>query len=260
MRRLLVVLGGVLVAVACRAEVACPAEPLKIAFVDRAAGAFLRGHGPDFDPADPGIIVQEVRTAVKALGCPAHLIRLPHKRLMSQLDAGEIDFAVGYADTPERLLRWRFPTTPQGVADKAQAVGESPIHWVVLADRQPELQAQWREGQLRGRLGSVQDTLSSQLAAERGFKTLPVVSLNDVPKLLSLRRFEAIAMPTMAYTEPFSQSPQPLASLDPPLGRLVYYTPSSRTLFERSPGLVRAFWQALCDEARRRPVAPGCRR
>ncbi len=259
MRALMLGLVCVLAAVPCRAQPLCPVEPLKIAFPDRAAGAFLRGTGAEFDADDPGIVVREVKSALKALGCPADLIRLPHKRALAQMDAGTVDFVVGFADSPERLRLWRFPLGPQGGVDKSMAIGESPIQWVVLASRRHELQALWREGRLGDHLGAGQDTLAAQLAAEQGLKTTQVINLNEVPKLLALGRFDAIAFPTMAYAEPMSQSQQPLATLEPPLGRLQYYAPASRALFERAPALVQAFWNALCQEARRRPVSPGCR-
>lgn len=260
MRLLTVALSCVVASSACRAQPHCPTEPLKIALGDRAAGAFLRGNGAEFDPVDPGIVVLEVRAAVKALGCPASLVRLPHKRILAQMEAGSIDFAVGYSDTPERLALWRFPLGPDGAVDRSMAIGQSPISWVVLRDRKVELEARWRDGRLHSQLGAVQETLAERLAAEKGFRKTPVLNLNEVPKLLVLGRFDAIAFPTMAYAEVMSQSTQPLATLEPPLGQLQYYAPASRALFERAPASVRAFWDALCDEARRRPVSPGCKR
>lgn len=259
MRALMLGLVCVLAALPCRAQPLCPVEPLKIAFPDRAAGAFLRGTGAEFDADDPGLVVREVKSALKAIGCTADLIRLPHKRVLAQMDAGTVDFVVGFADLPERLRLWRFPLGPQGGADKSMAIGESPIQWVVLAARRVELQARWREGSPGSQLGALQDSVSALIAEAQGFKTRQVLNLNEAPKLLMLGRFDAIAMPTIFYAETLSSSPEPLATLEPPLGKMQYYAPASRALFERAPALVQAFWNALCQEARRRHVSPGCR-
>lgn len=260
MRGLAVSLSLVMVASTCAAVPPCPASPVRIAFGDRAAGAFLRGNGPEFDPTDPGIVVLEVRAAVKTVGCPATLVRLPHKRLLAEMDSGSIDFAVGYTDTVERLERWRFPQGADGSVDPGMAVGQSAIRWVVLRDRRDEQQQRWSEGQLSGRLGALQDTLAERLAAGAGLKTASVLNLNEVAKLLTLRHFDAIALPTMPYAEVLSQQAQNLATLEPALGQMLYYAPASRTFAERSPAYVRALWQALCDEARRRQTSPGCKR
>lgn len=259
MRMSIALLALLLATVSGRAvALVCPDRPVQIAFADRAAGQFLRGQGSSFVEPDPGRAVLEVRAAVKALGCPAVLSRLPHARLVQGLDDGDIDLAVGYHDLPERVQRWRFPMTPEGQADRSQSIAVSPVAWVVLKDRKDDLEPGWRNGSWRGRFGVAKDTVADVMARAANVPTERVVNLSEVGKLLALRRFDAIGLPVVAFAEELAASPVPLATLEPPLGQLRYFAPASRRFFERSPDYVHAFWTTLCDVVRRRPDHPGC--
>lgn len=236
----------------------CPSKPVRIAFSDRAAGAFLRGTGAEFGRPDPGLVVNEVRAAAVALGCPVQLVRLPLLRLFQGLDQGGVDIGVGLHGGEERLTRWAYPTRSDGRLDKRMAIGSSEVRWVVLRERQPVLQAEWRRGRLSGPLGAAHGTSTQELAGLAGLKTGSVVNLSDVGKLLARRRFDAIALPVLAYAEELSQGAEALATLEPSLGQLLYFAPASRAFAAQAPGYVQSFWQQLCAQARRRPTGRSC--
>ncbi len=238
----------------------CPARALRIAFIDRDAPPFLVGAGTEFAAGDPGLMVTEVRAALRRLGCKAELMRLPARRLQLELSASRVDFGVGLGDTPERLALWHFPLGADGRLDRRLAMGVSPVAWVTLSRRQPALQAAWQAGQLGGRLGAATASASAALAQRGGQAVEPVFEVAKLVQLLELERFDAIALPTATYAQLLQDAADRVALLQPPISIQHYYAPASPALFERHGALVRRFWSALCDEARKRRVAPACPR
>lgn len=238
----------------------CPSRPLRVAFIDREAPPFLVGTGSQFAPDQPGLMVTEVRTALQRLGCEAELVRLPIRRLQMELSDGRLDVGVGLGDTPERRVYWQFPLRADGQLDHGLAMGVSPVAWVALSHRQPALQAAWQAGQLRGRLGAATASATAMLAQRGGQAVEPVFEVARVVPLLEQDRFDAIALPTAAYGQLLRETAGRIAVLQPPIGVQYFYAPTSRALFKQHPAWVRRFWATLCEEARKRPVAPACKR
>lgn len=242
------------------AGVDCPDRPVRMVFVDRPAGAALRGQGATFQEPQAGFIVDEVRAAARKLGCPIQLSRAPQLRMLQQLDSGAVDFGVGFQATPERLQAWRFPVNAQGQPDPAMSIGASPVVWVTLPGRKAELEAAWKEHRLQGRFGAVPSSGAARMAAAAGVPTQPVMVPNEVERLLQLGRYDAVALPMQLLDGVKQAKSAALASLSPPLGEMHYYAPASRHFYEQSEPYVQAFWLALCEQAQRRPAQRGCQR
>lgn len=241
------------------AAVPCPSEPVRIVFSDRPAGRFLRGQGDAFQSPEAGIIVDEVRAVVAALGCPSQLLRAPQLRQVRLLDRGEVDIGIGFQDTPDRVRDWRFPMRTDGRVDATQALGSTEAVWIVLRERQASLLEDWRAGELgRWRLGAMRGTVTELMVASVGLRVEQVVAPNEVEKLLRLKRFDAIALPQLMIADELAARADLLATLAPPLGQMQYYAPASRRFYAESPEYVQAFWRGLCEQARRRSVLPGC--
>lgn len=238
----------------------CPPRPLRIAFVDRDAPPFLRGTGVAFAAHEPGHMVDEVRATLQVLGCKGELVRLPAKRLQFELSSGRVDFGIGLGDTPERLALWKFPLQPDGQPDRRQAIGSSPVAWVVLARRQAALQAMWQSGKLHGRLGAATGSASSALAELTSLTVEPLDELARTVELLELGRFDAIALPVNAYAQLLRDAQGRVAVLQPAISTQQFYAPASLALAQRHGDFVRRFWSTLCDGASQRAVSPGCQR
>lgn len=239
-------------------DAACPQRELAISFIDRHAPPFLVGTGSVFAAEDPGWLVTEVQAALQRLGCKGRLVRLPVKRLQQELDAGRIDFGIGLGATPERLVSWRFPLDAQGRLDRRLAIGVSQVAWVVPADRRASLQADWQAGRLQGRLGAATASATAVLTQRRGLKVESVFDVAKTAQLLALGRFDAIALPTVAYAQLLQDAGDRLAVLEPPISVQHYYAPASRAMAMRHPDWTQRFWAALCVEVRKRPSAPAC--
>lgn len=240
------------------AQGACPAQPVRIAFVDRDAPPFLTSAGTTFDERRPGQMVEELRLALRALGCPAQLQRLPARRLQMAMSAGQVDVGMGLGDTPERVALWRYPTQADGQVDRRLAIGISPIAWVVLKKRQAELQSQWTARRLQGRLGAATGSATSSVVENAGMRVEPVFEVARTVPLLELDRFDAIALPVNSYGFLLTEAQGRVAVLQPPVSTQYFYAPASESFFRREEAFVQRFWMALCEAARPRLGTASC--
>lgn len=244
--RLGLVLGCLAALPALASTPSCPVRPMRVAFTDAHVPPFVNGSGGTIQESNPGLLIKELRSVAVQVGCPVQLVRLPQRRLELELSQGSVDLAVGYGDTPARRAQWQFPETPDGSLSQRHAIGQSPVAWLVLGARRAELEAQWRRGELGGRLGVVPSSVASSLVAQRGLKAHMVEYPDRVLLLLERDRFDAVAIPLAAYAPQLAADPTRFATLDPPLGHINYFAPASKAFYRRHPELVRHVWEALC--------------
>lgn len=245
------------VPVASSAAPACP-QPLRIGFIDSAAPPGLLGQGATFaDP--PGWEVLIIREALRKLGCTAELQRLPNRRLASWLAQGQVEFALLYGVTPERLKTFRFPLDADGKPDAAWAPVFGQLSLYGLAGSQPDPGWNGRRLPPGTRVGVIAGSVQEAIAQERGW-TLEFINQADTGvSMLQARRFELL------LTSRDGLSPEQRAALvewTPVVARLPYFVPASPQMAQRHPEWTRAFWNEVCHATRRlepevRPVDCG---
>lgn len=243
-----------LLAGACTAAAAAPGcpQPLRIAFSDNAAPPALLGQGDEFaDP--PGWEVVAVRDALKRLGCVGHLTRLPTRRMTAQLLSGEVDFALLYGPTPERLRTLAFPLDSRGQPDLAWApvFGSLTLFARAGTPARPgwdgrRLPEGWRVGVMPG-------SVQAALARERGWAVEPVNAFEQGLAMLKAERFDLL------LTSREALSPEERAGLVEwaTAGRQPFFVPASQAFAKRHPAWTRSFWNEFCQAVRR--AAPDVR-
>lgn len=245
-RVLLPVLASLLCWAAMPAGAACP-QPLRIGFSDAASPPGLLGQGPTF-PEPPGWEVVAVREALKRMGCTAELLRLPNRRLSAALAQGNVDIALLFGVTPERLRSLRFPLDAQGRPDVAWAPVFGHLALFGRSGETPDpswdgqrLPAGLRVGVLTG---SVQDVI----ARDRGWATEPIGGLDGGPAMLQARRFDLL-LSTREVLAPEQRAE--LVEWTPGVAKLPYFAPAAPAFVQRHPDWTRAFWRQLCQAVRR---------
>lgn len=240
---------------AAAAEPACP-QPLRIAFGDIASPPALLGHGDKFDEP-PGWEVAAVRQALQRLGCAGDLVRLPARRMNAQLVAGEVDFALLYGPTPERLGTLAFPLDARGRPDVAWAPVFGRLMLFARAGTPPR---QAWNGQLpRGwRVGVMPGSVQASLARERGWVIEPISAFESALDMLNAGRFDLLLMSREALTAEQRAGVVEWATV----GRQPFFAPASAAFAKRHPAWTRRFWHELCGAVRRlqpdaRPVGCG---
>jgi len=236
---------------------ACP-QPLRIGFNDSATPPMLNGQGRTFaDP--PGWEVEVVRDALKHMGCEAELTRLPSRRLSALLAQGQVDFALFFGATPERLEALRFPLDAHGRPDLAwaPAFGLLALYGRAGTAVDPDwdghrLPAGLRVGVLGG---SVQQTL----AQDRGWQVEPIGASEAALAMLHAQRFDLLLSNRETLT---AEQRASLVEWMPAVARLPYYAPASPRFAQRHPAWMHSFWLELCHSVRRlepeaRPVECG---
>ncbi|MFD1625439.1 substrate-binding periplasmic protein [Azospirillum griseum] len=91
------------------------ASVLKVAFEDKEQFPNHLGDGTAIDPAKPGISVEIVKAAAEAVGLQVEFTRMPWKRCLESLKAGQVDAVFNSSFQPERLEYGAYP----GVDGKA---------------------------------------------------------------------------------------------------------------------------------------------
>lgn len=226
--------------------VECP-RPLRIGFSDTASPPGLLGQGGRFvEP--PGWEVAAVREALKRLDCPAELVRLPNRRLTASLVQGQIELALLFGVTPERLRSMRFPLDAQGLPDLAWA----PVfgHLALFGRAGEAVDPGWDGQRLAPalRVGVLAGSVHELIARERGWRVEPVNMLDSELGMLLARRFDLL-LTTREVLTPEQRAR--LVEWAPVVARLPYFAPASPQLAERHPDWARAFWRELCQAVRR---------
>jgi ABC-type amino acid transport substrate-binding protein len=224
----------------------CP-QPLRIGFSDAASPPGLMGSGIGF-PEPPGWEVVAVRETLKRLGCRAELMRLPNRRLSASLAQGNVDIAMLFGTTPDRLSRLSFPLDAQGRPDLAWAPVFGHLALFGRAGETPDpgwdgrrLPAGIRVGVLAG---SVQDTI----ARDRGWATETVSALDGGPTMLQARRFDLLLTTREVLTP---EQRVNLVEWTPGVAKLPYFAPASPQFVQRHADWTQAFWRELCQAVRR---------
>lgn len=251
-------LAAVLAMVSALAEAgtACP-QPLRIGFSDSATPPGVMGQGPAFEDP-PGWEVAAVREALQRLGCPGELLRQPSRRLGVALAQGELEFAMIFAATPERLRQFRFPLDARGRPDVAWAPAFGALALYGLAGSRPP--PGWDGHRPPGpRVGVVAGTVQEKLARERGWPVEPVASAGREVPMLKSGRFGLL----LTWREDLStEDAAELSEWQPLVARLPFYMPASQAVADRHPAWTRRFWNEVCRAVRRqapqaRPVDCG---
>lgn len=225
---------------------ACP-QPLRIGFNDRATPPVLMGQGAQFaDP--PGWEVVAVRDALKRLGCKAELVRLPGRRLTASLALGDLDFALLYGVTPERLEAMRFPLDAQGRPDLAWAPVFGNLSLFSRAGTQPDPGWSGQRLDPRWRVGAIAGSVQESLARGRGWTVESVASRDAEVSMLHADRFDLLLTTREALT-PVQRAN--LVEWAPPVARLPYFMTASNAFAQRQPAWTRGFWNELCRSVRR---------
>lgn len=244
---------------ACAMATAAPScpQPLRIGFNDSASPPMLMGSGSGFaDP--PGWEVDAVRDALKRLGCPGELLRLPGRRLNALLAQGQVDIGVLYATTPERLKALRFPLDAAGRPDLAWA----PVfgHLALYARPGTPPNPGWDGRQLPPgwRVGVMTGSVHEALARERGWAVEPISAFDLGLSMLQAQRFDLLLTSREAMPPELRAGVVEWA----PAARLPFFAPAAPAFAQRHGAWTRAFWKELCHAVRRvepevRPVDCG---
>lgn len=237
-------------------EPACPSS-LRVGFPDIPLGPFLRGSGPTFEER-PGHLAVALKQTMEELGCSYVPVRLPLRRLVSNLSAGRLDMAVGMAATKERQQTIMFPEDGKGNIDNSLAVGEAPIIALVRAADigrysnglpQP-LNPDVRVGAVRG---SVHEAIAKDLTGT----VTDVVDMEKGVLMLRYERIDLLVVPKgMVRPSVLAEAPA-LVEAEKPLAIHRYFAPVSQLLGKQHPKFVSAFWANLCRQIRSQSGEPG---
>lgn len=228
----------------------CP-PGLRISFNHEAFPPSLKGQGPGFHDPDPGWLVQATRAALQQLGCPAELLRLPHRRMDKELQAGRLGFGLLFGYTPERAAVLGFPLDAQGRPDASRAMATTALRLYAWPQRVPA--TAWDGERLAAGLsvGVVQGATQEQVALQQGFRSVPIRGFDSALPMLKAQRFDLLLINPEALPAAALQGPEALVPVGPPVQRTLYFAASSRQLVERHPQFVQAFWAALCQAGQR---------
>jgi len=237
-------------AVAGPALADCP-PGLRISFNHEAFPPSLKGQGPGFHDPDPGWLVQATRAALQQLGCPAELLRLPHRRMDKELQAGHLGFGLLFGYTPERGTLLGFPLDAQGRPDASRAIATTALRLYAGPQRVPA--HAWDGERLAPGLtvGVVQGTTQDGVAQRQGFTVVPIRGFDNALPMLKAQRFDLLLINPEALPAAALSGSEALVPVGPPVQRTLYFAASSRQLAARHPQFVRGFWSALCLASQR---------
>jgi len=239
----------------------CP-QPLRIGFSDSPFPPMINGPGPRFaDP--PGWALQAMRDAAQRLGCDVDPQRMPGRRMVQQLEQGQLDFAVFFGPTPERLKAMRFPVDTAGHADASVAPVMGHLVFYALPNSPLAHGGPGWDGTALApglRVGAVVGTAQEQLARARGWRVETSSTFAGALQMLQARRFDLLLSTRETLTPEMRDSD--LVEIAPVVQYLPYFVPASPAIWAVRADFVQAFWREACASVRRlvadaRPVDCG---
>lgn len=243
-----------LLLVACGAVMATPGAncpvSLKIGFPDIPLGPMLRGSGAKFD-AQPGHLAVATHLALEELGCEYTPVRLPFRRLLSDLAAGRLDIGVGLTTGYERQRSLVYPLDSRGHPDPSYAIGQASVVAVVRSVDAGDMEVRMASRRFADlNLGAVRGSAMEDVARGLSPIVTDVVSIEKGLKMLRYERVDVVVLPKgMVSPDQLSEAPE-LIELSQPLAVHRYYAPSSPQIARAHRPFLTQFWRSICKQVR----------
>jgi polar amino acid transport system substrate-binding protein len=174
----------------CFAECAAAGIVLTLGYADIESFPYQTGNG-DRIPEPPGVAVEIVRKAAADIGVEIRFLRLPSKRLVAELQVGQIDGAFIFSDNPARRAFARYPMR-DGRIDAGRRVARLGYYLYHLRGDAVNWNGEWFTG-LRGAVGvNTSHAIASNLKA-RGAAVEETKSIEQNFAKLRVRRIAAVA-------------------------------------------------------------------
>lgn len=235
---------SLLLLVACGASAAEACQPVRVGYSDRERVPYYMGNGNEV-PAQPGVLVELIRTAFRSVGCPVVLVRLPVARVRIALVSGAIDIAP--ADTPdERHAGYVVATSANGAIDRKRALAITAYVFVRSADKlspATDPMQYFKTHMLAANQGTL---LAAQLkAAGLQVDDGSFSSWNNFDKL-RLKRVDGftLALMTPAALDPYlaTRYGQQITRLDKPVRVASMWLGANRNYYQAHRAQVEAVW------------------
>ena len=225
----------------------CPAR-IRLLVPDTAFPPLLLQDGEAFgDP--PGMLVAWIQHAVAATGCRTELklTRRPVPRMIYEIDDDLQDGVAGFAWSPERGQKLRFPLS-EGKPDLALVIAQTTVSLYV---RQDDDSVIWDGRTLTASnpvVGVVRGQMTEVIGTARGWGLDPTNEGRSVVAQVLAKRLD-IAMLSDLIDSPTFEG-MTLKKLTPPVAHIEYFAPVAPRFYDRYPAFTEKFWRAFCREGR----------
>jgi hypothetical protein len=226
------------------AHAAAACTPVRIGYSDRERVPYYMGNGGQV-PDKPGVLVELFRDALRSVGCPVELVRLPVARVRLALSSGAIDMAP--ADTPAGdNAGYLIATIANGEPDPRRALRTMAYVFVrsedsLPADTDP---AQYFKTHL---LAVNQGTVLAEHLKAGGLQIDDgsFSSWNNMDKL-RMKRVDgftlALMTPTALDPHVATRYGRQLTRLDKPVRVALMWLGANRSYYQRNREQVEAIW------------------
>ncbi len=226
------------------APLPCP-PALRVGFLDVDLRPFVMGQGERF-ATPPGTLVEALQRTLMGLDCPVRLHRLPVRRLVQALSAGELDVAIGLAASDERQRLMRFPVDAHGQPDERWAIAEIDIRLYATAQRHPAVQAKLSQnGPAALRYGALRGSIYADALAAEGLRVELTPDFAKGWTMLHRGRFDVVLMPDV-----LAAGGGAVRAVGPTKFHLRFFAPVNPQFAAANEAWVRHFWQRLCSQTR----------
>lgn len=226
------------------AHAAIPCAPVRVGYLDRERAPYYLGNGSAV-PEHPGVLVELFRDALRSVGCPVELVRLPAARVRLALTSGTVDLAP--AESPsDDSAGYVIATTAAGVPDHRRAMHTMAYVFVRSADRLPadtDPAQYFKTHRLAANQGTVlaESLKASGLQVDEGsFSTW-----TNLDKL-RLKRVDGFTMGMMtpAALDPYvaARYGDDVVRLDKPVRTSSMWLAANRGYYQRNREQVEAVW------------------
>jgi len=235
----------------------CPMA-VRFGIMDFELSPYINGSGPNL-AYEPGIAVEWATDALRATGCATeiHWLRMPLRRLQTELTRGDIDFVLGGGPTNERLKEWQWPMGSNGL-DRSLFFAKIDTSFFALPGTRI-----WGENRTLPpgtKIGVVRGSTEQTLASGRNWLIEEAPDIGAGFKMLEAGHVQLMLVQDLL--DPAEQrliDSGKLVKLTPPLATVYHYVPASHAFYGRYGEFTRAFWSEICQAARKsRPQDGEC--
>ncbi|MYM69257.1 hypothetical protein GTP45_20795 [Pseudoduganella sp. FT55W] len=238
---------SLLLLVGIGAHAAEPCAPVRVGYSDRERVPYFMGNGAEV-PEQPGVLVELFRDALRAVGCPVVLVRLPVARVRIALVSGAVDIAP--ADAPDEPdAGYVIATTATGEPDRKRGLRTASYVFVRTADKLPSSTDPLQYFKTRILAANQGTMLAAQLkAAGLQIDDGSFSSWNNFDKV-RMKRVDgftlALLTPTALDSYLTARYGQQLARLDKPVRTSFMWLGANRAYYQQHRQQMEAVWNWL---------------
>lgn len=223
---------------------ASPSKTITLAYSDVESFPFQMGNGNDI-ASPPGLSINILEEVAQILNININYVRLPGKRVLSQIRVNQVDGGFIFSYSKERAMFANYPMHNQRV-DRTFRITTLDYSFYKLKGQKIDWDGVTLNPLVRKPTGAHGGFSITNILKEKKIDTLEIESTEKLFEMLTKKRLAVIAIQNNIASSYIDENNSPnFQKLTPPISTKDYYLIFSKEFTKKHPELVQNIWNTI---------------